>query len=395
MAQSSNQPLRILVSCLQGPSGYPIPAYDFWRTYFKNGIEEAGHDFLEVEDADWAKGLTLQSEELNIWRAEIWQKSLDFIRREHRARPIHLFLSYLFPAQIDPTAIREIQKLGIPCVNFFCDNRREFRTVPEAFRVFDLHWVPEIEAVQMYRKAGLAHIWRPMPCWVPPDARSPSEETEKATFIGRCDVMRRELFGRAFRSGADFQIRGAGWGLDGEPDRQSLLRSNKSLLTSAINQIEMCKSQGVTSLGYKLLNKLMPLESFEIPSDRLGPSVSGPEYVRLTREAKVSLGVSRVPAPRSFHRFPLRYSRLRDIEAPMLGACYLTEWSPDLGHLYELGEEIEVYHSAEDLAEKLNHLLASPDRRAALRIKGQKRALASHSIGNSLEHICAALGLKA
>ena len=40
----------------------------------------------------------------------------------------------------------------------------------------------------------------------------------------------------------------------------------------------------------------------------------------------------------------------------MLGACYLTEWTEGLEHMYELGKEIETYRTAEELTSKLSEL---------------------------------------
>jgi hypothetical protein len=385
--------VRILVSCLQGPAGYPIPAYDFWRIYFKNGIQEAGHQFVEVEGADWAKALTLSDgEERAAWRSRTWQQTLDFIRREHASCPIDLFLSYFFPRHVDASAVSEIKQLGIPCVNFFCDNVREFRAIPKEFAVFDLHWVPETDALGMYRAAGFPHTWLPMPCWVPQEFRLiSSEESERPIFIGRGDLMRQELFGRAFRAGADFQIRGVGWQPDSAPNGTASASRSGSMRNAATNQLELYKTHGAVGLYCKLLNKLVPLEAVDIPANRIGPPVSNADYFRLTREAKVSLGVSRVPTPWRLNRRPLTYSRLRDLEAPMLGACYLTEWSPDLERLYDVGEEIEAYRSPEELAAKLEQLLRTPGRRKALRAKGQRRALETHSIANSIRKIISIL----
>lgn len=101
--------MRFVVSCQQGETTYALPAYSFWRTYFKNGIEEAGHDFVEVEDVDWVRGMALpDAGAVADWRGETWERTVRFIRREHRIRPIHLFLSYFFPQQIETMAIKEI-----------------------------------------------------------------------------------------------------------------------------------------------------------------------------------------------------------------------------------------------------------------------------------------------
>ena len=165
--------MRIVLSCLQSLRRHHVPAYDFWRPHFVNGCEEAGIEYLEVADVDWAEGLVHGvGPELNAWKARTWDRVMTFVRKEHARHPIDAFLGYLYPRLVDTGCIDDIQRLGIPCVNFFCDNVREFVEVPRAYRPFALHWVPEYEALPMYRKAGLAHLHAPMPCWVPPALRT-------------------------------------------------------------------------------------------------------------------------------------------------------------------------------------------------------------------------------
>src|SRR5215831_6610725 len=164
--------MRILLSSLQSNKRHRIAAYSFWRDYFVQGLKEAGQEVLEVTDVDWAEALTIgRGAALDRWRTKTWEIVYDFIRREHRNKPIDLFLGYLYPQQIEVSAIKELQRWGIPCVNFFCDNVREFVNVPREYAPFALHWVPEFEALPMYRKVGLPHIHAPMPCWVPPGLR--------------------------------------------------------------------------------------------------------------------------------------------------------------------------------------------------------------------------------
>ena len=120
------------------------------------------------------------------------------MRQEIAHRPIHLFVGYFYPEQVEEAAIRELQRMGIPCVNFFCDNVREFLKPPAEYSAFALHWVPEFEALPMYRAAGLPHVHAAMPCWISDELRNASRiETEPATFIGSPDVLRRNLLGQA------------------------------------------------------------------------------------------------------------------------------------------------------------------------------------------------------
>src|SRR5690349_4435845 len=101
--------MRILLSCLQSLKVHAIPAYDFWEVYFKRGIEEAGHQWVEVPGVDWAEALVYSpGDELDSWRARTWNAVSDFVRREHSQRPIDFFLCYLYPQQVEVPAIDDL-----------------------------------------------------------------------------------------------------------------------------------------------------------------------------------------------------------------------------------------------------------------------------------------------
>jgi Glycosyl transferases group 1 len=388
--------MRIVVSCLQSLKRHSLPAHSYWRTYFVRGLEEAGHEVLEVPDVDWVVGLACPSgAALDAWRARTWDAVLTFVRARTQREPIHMFLGYLYPRQVEMSAIQELQRTGIPCVNFFCDNVREFHRVPSEYRVFALNWVPEFEALAMYRAARLPYIHAPMPCWVPFNLRQPPPlETELPTFIGSADILREELLGQALRAGADFVVRGPGWVSQRDGPRDSV--GSRRVLDIIKNQIAIARSQGIPAVLRKIEHRMYPLHAAPLPKSQIGDApVGDDEYFRLTREAMVTIGVNRVPTARASHRHPLSYSRLRDIEAPMLGACYLTEWTEGVEQLYEPGTEIETYRTAQELAGKLTELRENPARRSSMRNRAQKRALEEHSVKRSLARICASLGLKA
>jgi hypothetical protein len=382
-----------MLSCLQGRSNYSVPAYDYWRPIFVHALEEAGHEVLEVPGVDWAEGMTYpHGTELDSWRARTWDAVVAHGREERRRGPIDLFIGYLYPGQVEPSAIHELQSRGTPCVNFFCDNVREFRRVPTEYRAFALHWVPEFEALPIYAAAGLDFVHAPMPFWLPSALRVPPlEETEPPTFIGSADVLRSDLLARALRAGADFVVRGRGWRQDELPERS---QSRLPLARSIAFRLSVARERGPVTLVRWAERRLRPLRPVPLPERYLGEPCPGDEYYRVLRGAMVALGINRVPSLLASDRRPLTYSRLRDIEAPMLGACYLTEWTPGLERLYDLGNEIETYRTAEELAAKLSELRADPKRRMSMRGRAQRRALAEHSVARSIELIAARLGMK-
>jgi hypothetical protein len=385
----------ILLSCLQDLRLHDIPAYRFWAKYFKEGIVEAGHEWMEIPNVDWAEACAgLSNVDLSAWKDHTWNRAIEYVRSlSATGRKIDLFLSYLYPQQIECGAIRDIQQLGIPCVNFFCDNVREFTRVPREFHGFDLHWVPEYEAIAMYQQAKLPYLSAPMPCWIAPELRTlPKQETEGPTFIGSSDTLRYELFSRVLGLGADLVLRGPGWSSDSSVRKESN-RPKRSLMSTGRNQVDFFRAHGIKGFRHKVHDKIFPPGQLMISPAAIKPPVWGDEYFKVSREASVTVGVNRVPTFRATRRRPITYSRLRDIEAPMLGACYLTEYTKGVAQLYEIGREVETYNDAEELCSKLKELLAAPKHRASMRQRAQRRALAEHSVAKSLQKICDYLGL--
>jgi hypothetical protein len=189
--------------------------------------------------------------------------------------------------------------------------------------------------------------------------------------------------------GGKFRIRGHGWKqkADGEPIRR------RPYLQVLRNQVALIEQWGLRSLFYKIEQWLNTPSQIAISdSDMPGPVV-GSDYFRVSREAKVTIGVNRVSRPDTSDRRPLTYSRLRDIEAPMLGACYLSEWTEGLQQLYDLGTEIETYRTAEELVAKLEMLGDDHTKRQTLRRLGQRRALTDHSVAHTLHRIVGRLGI--
>jgi len=389
------RPLRIFLCCQQALRRHAIPAYDFWSGYFRNGLAEAGHTCLEAPGCDWAEGLLpLDDDQRQVWQERTWNAALEWLRREHAREPVDFFLAYLFPNQVLPAAVAEIRGLGIPCVYFFCDNVREFRRVPAAYHGFDLHWVPEFKAVALYQRADLPWINAPMACWVPPRQRLPVEtETLPVTLLGTRDAQREMLLAEVLRLGLPVDLRGPGWesAATAHPAPPPSARTPATLLG---RQWRFATQHGFPALLRKSWLALHPRPpvAFDF-TPYAKPPLFGDAYWPALRECRVCLGVNRYPSLRFPFTRPDTYSRLRDIEAPMAGACYLTEWTEGLDQLYELSVEIETYRNATELVAKARALAADPLRRKKMRAAGQQRALRDHSISRTIQRIAARLGL--
>ncbi len=391
--------MQIFICCQQSLKNHPIPAYQFWETYFKKGIEEANQEWTEAKEIDWAEGLvySANSKELDWWRDRTWKLTIAQIKKQHKIQGIDLFLSYLYPQQISTSAIKEIQALGIPCVNFFCDNVREFTKVPQEFHCFDLNWVPEYKALKMYGQAKLNYIHAPMPIWINSVHRNCQyKEQYYTTFIGSKDKQRSALLSQVINLGVNLEIRGTGWQTKQENANSSNWQKSKlkNVNQTIINQIDFLKYQGLCAWLRKTQSKWHESIDDSIFYPYIRPKPNFDEYIKIIQQSIITLGINRYPSFRYSFTQPDTYSRLRDLEAPMMGACYLTEWTEGIEQMYELGREIETYRSPEEMQEKICQLEAEPEKRKMLRFNGQKRALAEHTFTNSLTKITTALGIK-
>jgi len=341
--------------------------------------------WTEIPGLDWAAGLVPYENDpaLQQWQQQAWEKTIKHI--EANRRQIDVFLCYLYPKQIDTAAIKRIKAMGIPCVNFYCDNVRSFINLPHQFKVFDLVWVPEFEALHLYQTARVPHINLPMPMWVDPQYRHFNEqETDIISFIGSKDDLRAQLLADAITRGLPIQIRGNGWNDTNEPAVQQLSPKPSSKIKNQFNLLRNAGIKGFVAYHFQRNKKAIPAN---IPVENIFEKPGFDEYIRLSRESMVTLGINRVPTFNTFGNDIITYSRLRDLEAPMLGACYLTECTAGLSQLYCLGTDIETYANADELVYKSKELIASKNKRKELRIKGQQRALNSHSIPQSLQLI--------
>lgn len=376
--------MNIFLAFLQSEKNYAIPSYSFWEYYIKHGIEEAGYQWSQCPAADWALGLVPQSEtDFAHWKQDTWTQTVDWLK----AHPSDLFLSYLYPHQVDMSAIREIQRLGIPCVNFFCDHIRDFKKLPAEFSVFDNNWVPEYKAKQLYADAGRPFLNLPMPMWVEPRYRTIKEENNpQITFIGSKDIQRILLLEELLQAEPELPLAvyGYGWSENNSPHVQPASYTLRDKLKFNLQYI---REQGTGPFLRKIKHRKISYETSALLNAKSHGAPAFDVYNELIAGSRISLGINRYES----HHFPLlkpnSYSRLRDIEAPMLGACYLTEYTAGLEELYDLEEDIWAYLDVSDLYLKIKALQADPKKRRQLKIKGQQRSLRDHNIPNSLHQI--------
>lgn len=95
---------------------------------------------------------------------------------------------------------------------------------------------------------------------------------------------------------------------------------------------------------------------------------------RLFAQSRIVLGVSSIGHCPDFVGL-----KLRDFDVPMSGSCYLTQHNADLHGLYDIGREIDTYHSVAGCIERVRHLLDHDAEQEAIAAAGRARAVRDHT----------------
>lgn len=294
---------------------------------------------------------------------------LEDIRKQNSIKKIDMFFSYLYSASILPEIIDEIRNIGIVTINFYCNNIHQFDLVSEIAPHYDYCMFPEREALQKYIDVGANPVHIQMAA--NPDFYKPYDLKREydVTFVGQNYLFRQNYAEYLYKKGIDIHAWGPGW--------ERALRPNN---VSLVNRIKF-------KIG---LNKSV------LPNTNINGPLIDNELVKNYSRSKISLNFSEVTIQDKNEDFGKlkRHIRLRDFEAPMSGAFYMTGYQEEIKEYYKIGKEIICYETKEDLLDKVRYYLKHQDEAETIRIAGHKRALKDHTWDNRFKKLFGKTGIK-
>ncbi len=377
------KPLNIYL-CLFAEKSY---AFDLWYQNLGVPLEQMGHRVIlpqvipllaAYHQANWQMWGKAQREELS-------EKILrDFRQQLAVNKKIDLFLAYLYPQQFSPHLFKEIEKLGVPTVYFFCDNFMFKAQVADDYAKYPtLNWVPEIEAVPFFKASGSPHIWLPMAA--NPYLCQPMDKAESVSvsFAGTKTPYRSDLLSVLLHQTFDFKVYGQGWAVDNTPSHLPFKEEIPNDWWFKTQSKLKFKWQGIVNkFQYPHLKKNTQIwanlgTAYETDFQQIA-STTRHELADIYAHSAISIGINEqvntlLPNPLVI------YSKLRDFEATMSGACLLTQATPEQPHLFEIGTAIETYQSKGELLEKTQYLLKNLKKRKEMRKKARENSLALHT----------------
>jgi hypothetical protein len=342
-----------------------------WQRHFYDGLRGAGCQVVFPRDVDftWARPAQSAPTAPSAERGATSQK----LREQIRGSGCDAVVSYCFASDIDPGLVRDTVAMGLPWVNFFCDSTYAFDRVEPLAREASLNWFPEGAAEPRYRALGRPLLCRPYA--VNPDAL-PEAVCQTAVhgvgFVGAPTGNRVLRLAALALWGCSPAVRGAGWHA---PPDGSVPRSKPRVAAWADRRARGALIERI------LVRALRPALRGSGPLDDA-------ELTCFVSQCRVVLGLNEGRDLRGTYR---SYLKLRDIEFPGYGSCYLVQYNDDLPRALEIGREALTFRRMSEAAALVKRCAREVAWAQAIGRAGRRRVLAEHTWATRLGEIAQAI----
>jgi spore maturation protein CgeB len=379
--------MRIFFALAKSPN--PTFASNLWMANLHDPLVAMGHQVVHWDEGTQALfDVAPYSPEAVEPRARYSERFLSAVRRAHLSARVDLVLTYVSDSHLEPNAIMEVRERMAPIANFFCNNIHQFHLVKRNSRYFTVCLVPEMEAMRDYERVDATPIFFPMAA--NPDVYRPLDLPRRyeASFAGQRYADRAGNLLALREGGVDAHVFGQGWHPDGPAagvGAATLASRKRSPLERLFDLIRRGRNPVRAAQDLAEWDRLRTQHAVA-----LHPPATDEEYVALFSESAINLGFLVLGDTHRSLR-PLRQVRLREFEAPMSGAFYLTEHLDEIGLHYEIGREVVTFRSRAELVERARYYLGHEEERIRVARAGFERARRDHTWTRRFEGLFAEL----
>lgn len=354
-----------------------------WQRHFYDGLAGALPEVVFPRDVDftWARPASESVNGPSPERAAMSQKLWEQIRSSGAGA----VLSYAFAPDLEPGLVRDTVALGVPWINFFCDSTYAFDRVEELARVASLNWFPESVAETRY--AALGRPWICRPYALNPDALPEAScvtAVHRLGFVGAPTETRVLRLAALAALGCRVSVRGEGWRRRSSSGEARPARASGGLRPGP------AWYHGASRIDLRKLTRLprrIAVRALELLV-RAGGRLDDEELTRFVSECRLMLGLNEGGVGRWSTR---SYLKLRDIEFPGYGACYLTQHNADVARAFDIGREVLTFRGLAEAVAVARDYAAHPVEAQAVGRAGRRRVLAEHTWSTRLGEIARAL----
>ncbi len=377
--------LRIF-QVLEASANTAVPHNRTWLRNLYEPLVEMGHDVVLFRAEAGRRAMRRpQGHEQATFSLQL----VDGFLQAHRQKPFDLFFAYLMDGMVDPAAIDEVRKRGVPTCNFSCNNAHQFDLVDELSPHFDYNLHSEKDAAGKFEAIGARPLWWPMAS--NPRYSTPVDVPRSigVSFVGANYALRTSYVAHLLENGVDAHAYGPGWQAGDLTRRRAFVKRYWFALRALLSSSPQTQSWASAKLAEIDFRRDL---SARFPGHMHSP-IPDEEVTALYSRSQVSLGFLEVYAGHDPSRPLVQHLHLREFEAPMCGALYLTGYAAELAEHFELEHEVLTYRSRHELLDKVRYYLAHPDAGECIRHAGRERALRDHTYHRRYEQLFAALRL--
>lgn len=369
---------------------FAVPRSAWVDLNLRRSLEDMGHELVRFDFPGWPDDADPD------WRARgkprTNQRLLEAFRAAGR---VDLFYGYFYSSVVYPETVDLIRQSGVPTVNFSCNNVHQFDLVRDIAPHFDVCVVPEQSAQPDFQKVGA----RPVRIQLAANPRVyhpvPVPRTYDVTFVGQRYADRADFLQHLHAHGVSVRAWGAGW--------QTRKRLDLAQLKAGLALIEDERLDGVRRLVRQRLSRYtsgrdkgtstQTGDPDDIDTSAFGgPRLLQRDLVTMFSRSRLNLGFATAgESHRAARR--LTHLRLREFEAPMAGALYLTEHQPELAEYFTPGAEVLTYTDRDDLLDKARYYLAHQEQAERIRRNAFERSRREHTWQHRFAELFAYLGL--
>lgn len=364
-----------------------------WRRHFYDGLQAALPSVVlpVALDFNWARSLRQAPLRPSHHREAISERLWQQIRTACADGGLDAVISYCFASDVDPALIERTVASGVPWINFFCDSVYAFDQVVALSRVASLNWFPERAAAPSYRSLGRPILCRPYalnPAALP---EAGCETAEHALgFVGAPNGSRVLHLAGLRLLGCRAEVRGWFWQRpDAAPPRPAELGSRRRI-GGWFRERGRWLSEHLRSLSERRgwLSERLVMRALVPLVGRGSRPLADDEMADFLSRCRVVLGLNEGRSNKSKYQ---SYLKLRDVEFPGYGCCYLTQHNEDIAQAFEVGREVLTFRHVTEAAALVRRSARHPEEARAIGRTGRQRVLAEHTWAARLVELARAL----
>ncbi|MGI9147250.1 MAG: CgeB family protein [Chloroflexota bacterium] len=383
---------------------FAVPRSAWVDLNLRQSLEDMGHELVRFDFPGWPDDADETWQRVGKPRTN--ERLVSAFRVALRQGRVDLFYAYLYSSVAYPETIDLIRRSGVPTVNFSCNNVHQFDLVRDIAPHFDVCVVPERAAAAEFQAVGAnavriqlaanPRVYRPYP----------EPRMYDVTFVGQRYADRAEFLEFLVRRGVQVRAWGAGWQTHKRLDLAHARAALALVEDERLDGVRRLVRQRVSRVGLRGMTGRTPAAgAVEAapggPGDAAqlvdtssygGPRLLQRDLVKNFSQSRLSLGFATAGSSHLDGQ-RLRHLRLREFEAPMSGALYLTEHQPELVEYFEPGKEVLTYADRHELLDKARYYLGHAEMAERIRRAGWLRARHNHTWQHRFRELFGVLGL--